>query len=338
MGFAAPTALAAVAMATYLRPLFPGIEPVHFAAGTVIAFTAVHSLPVRWGSGINNVLTAAKIVLVLAFCAMGFWAEGSAAPFAPGPEDLGLLLTPGFAVSLVFVSYAYTGWNAAIYVVGDLRRPERLARALVAGTLLVTVLYVLVNFVILRAVPLEDLAGRIEIGYLAAERILGAAGGRVMAAVLGLVLASTVSAMVFLGPRVVRAMGEDEPFLRPLGAATAGGVPHRALLLQLVITLALLYSGTFEQILLYAGFTLNLMTAFAVAGVFRLRAGKIPDAVPGRFRTPLYPLVPLFFLAMSVWTLGYTLLARPAESVLGLATAAAGALLYLAAKRSSAKN
>ena len=337
MGFAAPTALAAVAMATYLRPLFPGIEPVHFAAVVVVAFTAIHSLPVRWGSGINNLLTAAKIVLVIAFCCMGFLAGGISTPLVPKPGDFGLLLSPGFAVSLVFVSYAYTGWNAAVYIVGDLKRPERLARALVAGTLLVTVLYFLVNFVILRAVPLDELAGRIEIGYLAAERILGATGGRVMAAVLGLVLASTVSAMVFLGPRVVRAMGEDEPFLRPLGRVGHGGVPHRALLLQLAITLVLLYSGTFEQILLYAGFTLNLMTAAAVAGVFRLRAGKIPGAVTGRFRTPLYPFVPLFFLGMSFWTLGYTLLERPGESLLGLATASAGAVLYLVAKRPSAR-
>ena len=337
MGFAAPTALAAVAMATYLQPLFPGIEPVHFAAGTVVAFTAIHSLPLRWGSGINNLLTAAKILLVIAFCGMGLVAGGIATPVVPKPGDLGLLATPGFAVSLVFVSYAYSGWNAAVYVVGDLERPERLARALVAGTLLVTVLYVLVNFVVLRSVPLEELAGRIEIGYLAAERILGAAGGRVMAAVLGLVLASTVSAMVFLGPRIVRTMGEDEAFLRPLGRAKADGVPQRALLLQLGITLVLLYSGTFEQILLYAGFTLNLMTAATVAGVFRLRGGKIPGAVRGRFRTPLYPLVPLFFLGMSVWTLGYTLIARPAESLFGLATATAGALLYLVAKRYPAR-
>ena len=333
MGFAAPTALAAVAMATYLRPLFPGIEPVHFAAVVIVVFTGVHSLPVRWGSGINNFLTAAKILMVIAFCCMGFWAAGISSPLVPRPGDFGMLLSPGFAVSLVFVSYAYTGWNAAVYIVGDLQRPERLARALVAGTLLVTVLYFLVNFVILRSVPLDELAGRIEIGYLAAERILGATGGRVMAAVLGLVLASTVSAMVFLGPRVIRAMGEDEPFLRPLGHTNEGGIPHRALLLQLVVTLVLLYSGTFEQILLYAGFTLNLMTAATVAGVFRLRAGRIPGAVPGRFRTPLYPFVPLFFLGMSLWTLGYTLLERPAESLLGLATAAAGAVLYFAVRR-----
>ena len=107
--------------------------------------------------------------------------------------------------------------------------------------------------------------------------------------------------------------------------------------MQLAITLVLLYSGTFEQILLYAGFTLNLMTAAAVAGIFRLRAGKIPGAVSGRFRTPLYPVVPLFFLGMSFWTLGYTLLERPGESLLGLATASAGAVLYLVAKRPSAR-
>ena len=328
MGFAAPTALAAVAMGAYLQPVFPGIEPVHFAAAVVVLFTGVHALPVRWGSGINNLLTAAKILLVAAFCGLGFLAEGITTPLIPLPGDAGLLLSPGFAVSLVFVSYAYTGWNAAVYIVGDLKRPERLARALVAGTLLVTVLYFFVNLVILRVVPLGELAGTIEIGYLAAERILGAVGGRVMAAVLALVLASTVSAMVFLGPRVVRAMGEDEAFLKPLGRTGRGGVPHRALLLQLGVTLLLLYSGTFEQILLYAGFTLNLVTAATVACIFRLRRGRVAGAVPGRFRTPFHPWVPVFFVAMSVWTLGYTLLERPAESLVGLATAAAGALLY----------
>ena len=333
VGFAAPTALAAVAMGAYLRPLLPALDPTHFAAGVIVAFTAVHSLPVRWGSGINNLLTAAKILLVAAFCGLGFLAAGGEAPLLPKPGDLELLATPGFAVSLVFVSYAYTGWNAAAYIVGDLRRPEHLVRALVAGTLLVTVLYFFVNLAVLRAVPLEDLAGRIEIGYLAAGRILGDAGGRVMAAVLALVLASTVSAMVFLGPRVVRAMGEDEPLLRPLGRTGAGGIPHRALLFQLGVTLALLYSGTFEQILLYAGFTLNLMTAVTVAGVFRLRSGRVPGAVPGRFRSPFHPWVPLFFLSMSLWTLGYTLLERPAESLLGLATAGGGAALYFVARR-----
>ncbi len=328
VGFAAPTALAAVAMATYLQPVVPGIEPTHGAAAAVLLFTAVHSLPVRWGSGINNLLTAVKILVVAVFCVLGLLAAGISTPLELRPGDPGLLASPGFAVSLVFVSYAYTGWNAAVYIVGDLRRPERLARALVAGTLLVTLLYVLVNFVILRAVPLDELAGRIEIGYLAADRILGASGGRIMAAVIALVLASTVSAMVFLGPRVIRAMGEDEPLLRPLGRTGPGGVPHRGLLLQLAVTLLLLYSGTFEQILLYAGFTLNLMTAVTVAGVFPLRRGRVRGAVQGRFRAPLHPWIPLFFLAMSVWTLGYTLAERPVESLFGLATASAGALVY----------
>ncbi len=333
MGFAAPTALAAMAMATYLQPVFPGLPAVHFAAGSVLLFTVAHSFPVRFGSGLNNLLTAIKIVLVAAFCFLGVLASGAARSVAPLPGDAALLLTPGFAVSLVYVSYAYTGWNAAVYIVGDLKRPERLARALVGGTLLVTVLYLLVNLVILRAVPIEELAGRIEVGYLAAERILGPAAGRAMSGVLALVLASTVSAMVFLGPRVVRAMGEDQPLLRSLGETGRNGVPHRALFLQSGLTLVLIYSGTFEQILLYAGFVLGLCTAATVAGVFVLRRNRVEGAIPGRFRTPLYPWVPLFFLAASGWTLGYTLLERPVESTLGLLTAGAGVLLYLALER-----
>ena len=333
VGFAAPTALAAMAMAAYLTPLVPGLPVTHAAAAVVILFTVVHSLSVRWGSGVNDLLTAAKIVLVAGFCVAGFFAPPVIRPLEYWPGDFNRMLGPGFAVSLIFVSYAYTGWNAAAYVVGELRRPERLARALVGGTLLVTVLYFLVNFVILRAVPLYHLEGTIEVGYLAADRVFGDMGGRVMSGLLALVLASTVSAMVFLGPRVVRAMGEDEPLLGSLAVSDSGGVPRRALALQLVMILTMLYSGTFEQVLLYAGFTLNLMTAATVAGVFRLRAGRVEGAVTGRFRTPLHPFLPMLFLVMSGWALGYTLFARPAESLLGLSTALVGALLYFPIRR-----
>ncbi len=333
MGFAAPTALAAMAMATYLEPVFPGLPGTHFAAGAVLLFTAVHSFPVGFGSGMNNVLTAIKILLVVAFCGMGIPASGGGSDVLPRPGDFGLLLSPGFAVSLVYVSYAYTGWNAAVYIVGDLRRPERLARALVGGTLLVTVLYLLVNLVILRAVPLGELAGRVEVGYLAADRILGSTAGRVMSGVLALVLASTVSAMVFLGPRVVRAMGEDQAFLQPLGVVGPSGVPHRALLVQSGLTLVLIYTGTFEQILLYAGVALGLSTSVTVAGVFPLRSHRVTGAISGRFRAPLHPLPPVLFLAASGWTLGYAMIERPAESLLGLGTAAAGVLLYLVLER-----
>ena len=157
-----------------------------------------------------------------------------------------------------------------------------------------------------------------------------------MAGLIALVLASTVSSMVFLGPRVVRAMGEDERFLRPLGRAGPSGIPRRALLFQGALTLVFLYSGAFEQVLLYAGFSLNLMTALTVAGVFRLRGGLFgrrptlaPDSPAARFRAPFYPWTPLFFLAMSAWALGYTLLEQPVESAFGLATAGLGILLYL---------
>ncbi len=335
VGFAAPTALAAMAMAAYLSPLIPNLPVTHTAAATVLLFTGVHALSVRWGSGVNDLLTGAKILLVAGFCIAGFFAPAMNRPLEPWPGDFGMMLRPGFAVSLVFVGYAYTGWNAAAYVVGELRRPERLTRALVGGTLLVTVLYFLVNFVILRAVPMYHIEGTIEVGYLAAERVFGGLGGRVMSGLLALVLASTVSAMIFLGPRVIRAMGQDEALLGALGRVDRNGVPRRALILQLVVILALLYSGTFEQVLLYAGFTLNLMTAATVAGVFRLRRGLVEGAVPGRFRAPLYPFIPALFLGMSAWALGYTLYARPAESLLGLATALIGAILYYPIRRRS---
>jgi APA family basic amino acid/polyamine antiporter len=328
VGFAAPTALAAIAFSTYLSAVFPSIPVVHAAAGIVLLFTFVHCWSIVWGSRFNNVLTALKVILLLVLIVAAFRVPAAQeVTFLPRPGDLDLVLTPAFAVSLVYVAYAYTGWNAAIYIVGEMEDPKRhLPRALFTGTAVVLVLYALVNYAFMHTVPFDVLAGQIEVGYLSAARVFGERGGAIMAVIIALILTSTVSVMIFVGPRIVQVMGEDFPLLRKLSLRTEAGIPVNAILVQSAITLLYIYTATFQQVLLYAGFTLNLITAATVACVFVLRRRE--PSIERPYRTWGYPWTPILFLLLSAWSLTFMLIDKPRESLAGLLTLSAGLIFY----------
>jgi APA family basic amino acid/polyamine antiporter len=328
VGFAAPTALAAIAFATYLSTVLPFIPVVHTAALVVLLFTALHCWSIVWGSRFNNLLTSLKVILLLIFIVFAFRVPAAQdVTFLPRPGDFDLVLTPAFAVSLVYVAFAYTGWNAAIYIVGEMESPSRhLPRALFTGTAVVLVLYALVNYAFLRTVPFDVLEGQIEVGYLSASRIFGETGGAVMAVTIALILTSTISVMIFVGPRIVQVMGEDFPLLAKLAIRSDSGIPVYAILVQSAITLAYIYTATFQQVLLYAGFTLNLITAVTVAGVFVLR--RSDPGIERPYRTWGYPWTPIMFLLLSGWSLVFMLIDRPQESLAGLLTLSAGLAIY----------
>ena len=329
VGFAAPTALAAIAFATYLAAVVPSIPVVHTAALVVLLFTGLHCWSIVWGSRFNNVLTSLKVILLLLIIIAAFRVPAAQdVTFLPRPGDFGLLLTPAFAVSLVYVAFAYTGWNAAIYIVGEMEDPRRdLPRALFTGTAVVLVLYALVNYAFLHTVPFEVLEGQIEVGYLSATRIFGETGGAIMAVVIAVILTSTISVMIFVGPRIVQVMGEDFPLLRKFSQRNASGIPVYAILVQCLITLAFIYTATFQQVLLYAGFTLNLITAVTVAGIFVLRRSE--PGIERPYRTWGYPWPPIVFLLLSGWSLTFMMFDKPQESLAGLLTLGAGLAIYL---------
>jgi APA family basic amino acid/polyamine antiporter len=238
-------------------------------------------------------------------------------------------VSPAFAVSLVYVSYAYTGWNAAGYVAGEIRDPRRtVPRALAAGAGLVTVLYVALNYTFLRLVPLAELAGVVEVGALAARRAFGPAGAAVASLVIALLLTATVSAMMLAGSRVTQAVAAGMAHAGGLAARTGAGVPRNAVLLQAVLVAALLLTRSFERVMAYAGFTLNLMSLLTVAGLFVLRRRE--PALVRPYRAWGYPLTPLVYVLLSCWTLAFVLAERPRESLLGLATVLAGVPVWLA--------
>ena len=338
VGFAGPSALAAMALASYTATFIPGIPENHLAAGVVLGFSLIHASSLQVGTTFQNLLTVLKVGLILGFVGAAFTVDQvQGITLWPQAGDVGLITGPAFAIALIFVSYAYTGWNAAIYVAGEIKQPSRtLPRSLLLGTLTVTALYALLNYVFLRTVPMDELAGQIEVGFLAGVHIFGEAGGQVTAAIIAGLLASTVSAYVFLGPRILMVMGEDMPALTWLSVKSQRGLPVNAFVFQTLVTLAFIYTSTFDQVMLYASILLIANSTLAVAGVYVLRMNE-PN-LPRPYRTWGYPVTPAVFLAVNIWTLMYVLRTRTFESFVGLVILGVGLTLYAAVQRLTPKN
>ncbi len=328
VGFAAPIALAAMAFGRYWSRVSPDTSPLAASSIVVVLVTLAHLHNLRFGSVFQNVFTVFKVALILVFIGAALIAEGpSAISFAPSTGDLNVVLGAPFAISLLFVTYAYAGWNAATYVTGEVSNPaSTVPRSLILGTGLVLVLYVGLNWAFLASAPISELSGQIEVGHIAAEHIFGTSGGALMSAMLCIALVSTISAMIWAGPRVTQVMGQDFAFFRALAATHPGGSPRRAILLQTAIVLVLLLSSTFEAILVYIQFTLILSSLLTVLGVFYLR--RVEPDLPRPYKTWGYPITPLLFVAISLVTMGHTLIMRPWESLAGLATVVAGLPIY----------
>jgi len=337
VGFAAPAALAAMALASYLSRVFPELPQNHVAALSVLLFALIHGYSVRVGSFFQNFFTILKILLILVFIIAAFSLENhQPITVLPKTGDWRALFSGAFAVSLVYVSYAYTGWNSSIYIVDEIKRPRfNLPRSLLLGTFIVMVLYVLLNFVFLYTVPMQVLEGEIEIGFLSGAYIFGEAGGKIMAISISILLVSTVSAYVFLGPRITMVMGEDFRSLRWLSLKNKRGIPVNSFIFQTALSLAFIYTSTFEEVLIYTSFLLILITTLAVAGVYVLRIQK-PD-LPRPYKTWGYPVTPAVFLLVSVWTLIFVMRDKTYESAVGIGIMIVGfALYYLVERRSSA--
>lgn len=328
VGFAAPIALAAMAFGQYAAQLIPHGSPVLLAVAITIVISLIHAQNLRLGSYFQNVTTSLKVALIVIFILAGLLlSDPQPLSFAPTIADLRTIASPPFAVSLVYVTYAYSGWNAAIYLASEIQEPTRnLPRALLFGTAIVTVLYVALNFVFLYSTPIRDLAGELDIGYIAATNIFGSLGATLMGGAIAFGLVSSISSMVWAGPRVTQVIGEDFPLFTKLAQTNLAGVPRRAIWVQLAIALTLILSSSFEAVMTYLGFTLTLSSFMTVLGLFVDRY-RHPDR-PRPYPVWGYPVVPSLFLLLSLWILLFVLRGNPIESCIGLITVAIGLLVY----------
>lgn len=328
VGFAAPVAAAAIAFGQYAAAVLPGLPPTLAAVGVVVLSSAFHAFHLGAGSRFQEVFTLGKVLLIVVFAVVGLALGEPSRALAPAAVSFaeGALSLP-FAVGLIYVAFSYSGWNAAAYVAGEVEHPERnLPRALVLGTAIVTALYLALNVMFLGAAPLEALSGKVEIGHVAAEHLLGPSAARVVSAIVAIGLVSTIGAMVMTGARVAEALGRDHRPLRLLAGRSAGGAPTRAVLVQAALSLVMLGTSSFDALLTYTGFTLTLGLALTVLGLFVLRWREPELARP--YRVSGYPFVPAIYAALSAWMTIGAIVERPIVAAWGGVTILIGLGVY----------
>jgi APA family basic amino acid/polyamine antiporter len=328
VGFAAPVALAAMAFGEYGKSVLPGAPPLALAVGAVWLVSIVQLTGVRHSSIFQLVSTILKVALIVAFLIAGF-VVGTPQPisFAPAVSDFGYVSSAPFAIGLVFVMYSFSGWNAATYIIGEMHMPQQnLPRAMLAGTLIVLLLYVALNAVFLHTTPIDKLSGQLDVARIAGSYIFGEIGGRIVGAMICIGLVSSISAMMWIGPRVMMTMGEDIPVLGVFSRKSAQGSPAYAILFQGAIASLMLFTRSFEAVLDFIQFALLFCSFSTVLGVIKLRITQ-PD-LPRPYRAWGYPFTPVVFLLVTLFMMYYLVTERPLQSFLGILIMTSGLLIY----------
>jgi amino acid transporter len=310
-GLAAPAAAGALSFGEYVAPWVPA-RPALTATLLLLMTAGLHAGSMARAARVQRIAVAVEVVLIVAFLVAGIGRVHLPASSAPAPSAGAL------ASALIFVSYSYSGWNTVVYVGGEVRDPTRnLPRAMLIGAVGVTALYLALNVVFLFSAPAAALAGRVDVGRYAAQAIGGAGMAQAVSALIAFALATFVSSMSMAGPHVTAKMANDG-YLPRLLRADPSEPPRAALLLQLALSLVLVWLEKPDRLMMYVGFTLGLSTAATVVGLIRLRRREGPAlAVWG------WPWVPALFLIFVLGSTAVAIVARP------LASAAAGAVLLV---------
>jgi len=336
IGFSAPVALAAMTFGAYSSGIFtnaPVWLPKVMACILIVILTKIHTGRRDASGNFQTLFTILKISVIIGFCFIGLLFTSSPQPinFFPVLDDIGIISSGAFAVSLIYVSYAYTGWNAATYLSGEIENPQRdLPRILITGTVVVMILYVLINSVFLWVAPIDAMRGELEIGIIAAEAVFGRMGGQITGFILAILLISTVSAMTIAGPRVLQVIGEDTPTFSWLKKTNDDDIPTRAIYLQSGLALFFVITSTFDQVLIFAGFTLALNSFVTVLGLIILRFNQ-PN-LPRPFRVKPYPLIPIIYLTLTLWVLIFVLVTRLVEVLFSIVLIILGLIFYFASQ------
>ncbi|MEZ5071781.1 MAG: amino acid permease [Bacteroidales bacterium] len=341
VGFSAPIAASAMGFSEYLFRALPAYgtwwtETAGLSSKTagslhsvavIFLFAAIHYRGMKTGARVQNVLTLLKVALILGLIAAGLFSKSGDTSHFAGPAE-GLREMTGWksmGLSLMWIMFAYSGWNASTYIGGEIRNPEKtLPRSLWLGTGIVLVLYLGLNALFVYGIGPKQMEGVISIGGLAMEHLFGSRAGTLFSLLIAFALFSSLSAFLIIGPRVYYSMSRDGLFFRGVGRIhPRHQVPSNAIVLQAVLAVIMVVSGTFEQILTYMGFALGMFPLLTVLGVFRLR-----KRYPNGIRLRGFPAVQVLYALAGLLILGLSLMERPTESLIAIGTVLAGIPFY----------
>jgi APA family basic amino acid/polyamine antiporter len=350
VGFSAPIAASALGFSQYFCRAVPGLPGWLEKAGIlnvswtgkllavsiILIFTFIHYRGIKYGARIQNVLTVLKVALIMTLLIAGFTSgKGDLANFTKGSN-----LAPGIAgwkiigLSLMWIMFAYSGWNASTYLGSEIKNPSKiLPKSLLYGTGIVIILYLGINMLYIYGINPEAMKGVISVGGLAMGNLFGKSADILFSLLIAFALFSSLSAFIIIGPRVYYSMAKDGLFFKSAGTIHPKFmVPSNSILLQCIIAVVMVLSGTFEQVLTYMGFALGIFPILAVFGVIKLRRDN-PSAV----RMPGYPITQIIYIATGLLILGLSYAERPVESSIAAVTVIAGIpAYYIFKKRMSA--
>jgi APA family basic amino acid/polyamine antiporter len=337
IGFAAPIALSSMAFGKYFAKIIPAVHPSIAAVIVVALASLVNFMGLSMSEKVQKGTTYLNLFLIILLIVFGIFAAGNVSHFKIhiSTVDFSDIFSSSFAISLVYVSYAFSGWNAVTYIAGDVKNPNKnVPRSLLISVLLVATLYVLLNFVFLLRVPHESLAGQIEVGAIAANAIFGEIGEKIVAGLICLGLLASVLGMTIAGPRLTEKMGQDINGLKFLANRNKYNAPIVAITIQTSIALILALTDSFDAVLRYVGITLALFTLMTVCGLFVARSSNKLE------NQKIIPVIAaIVFIILEIWMIYHNLKKHTNESLLGLGTIVVGwVVYYIATFKRKAKN
>lgn len=346
VGFSAPIAASALGFSEYFVRAVPGFSEwfgtqgilspggvkTFLAVSVIIIFTLLHYTGIKSGAIVQNILTILKVVLVLVLLGAGFMSgNGDLSNFSLGSGvGTGLSGWKTMGLSLMWIMFAYSGWNASTYLGAEIKNPGKILPAsLLLGTGIVMILYIGINMLYVYSATPAEMKGVISIGGLAMGKLFGPSADTLFSLLIGFALFSSLSAFIIIGPRVYYQMAKDGLFFKAVSKIHPRfGVPSNSILLQGLIAVILALSGTFEQVLTYMGFALGIFPLLTVAGVFKNRHNN-----PATIRLPGFPVTQIIYITAGTMILFLSFLERPAESMIALLTVAAGVPAYIIFKK-----
>ena len=337
VGFSAPIAASSIGFSEYLYRAIPYIFDVSwigiggmkkiYSIIIIMIFTLVHLRGVDFGAKVQNYLTLMKVLLVVGLILFGFFlGNGDFANLRPA-EATPLLKTgwKTIGLSLMWIMFAYSGWNASVYIGSEIKNPERnIPLSLLIGTGVVSLLYLLLNLLFIYAIPSHEMEGVIAVGGLAIGKLFGPEFESFFSLLVAFALFSSISAFIILGPRVYFAMSKDGHFFRFASKVHPKyQVPTYSIIFQGIISVVIILSGTFDQILTYMGFSLGIFPIITIFGIFKLRKKNL-----SKLKLPGYPFTPMIYILAGITMLTLSFMERPLESSIAILTILAGLPAY----------
>lgn len=329
VGFSAPISLAALAMRKYLNVFGLDLGK-EFAIAMILIVAVFQSFSLNLSSKFQNIFTILKVVFIIVLIALGFY-------FAPAVEPNAVLfdstwknelLLPAFATSLVYVTFAYTGWNSASYIVEEIEQPKRnLPKALFIGVIFVTISYVLLNYVFLKHASSVALAGQENVANISFGNLLGN-NVKWVSCFIALQLIATISGYLWIGSRLTQATARENKLWNFMAKENKNRIPVRAIWVHTVISILLIFSGDFEVIFTYTSFVLQILATLAVCTAFFIKQDQLTI-----IKSKFFYVLPAIFLAFSLYICYFVLMQKPKESLFGLGIIALGIVLFYFDKR-----